>query len=176
MKKIIHTLTVFLVLIWSSSSIADPIAPLAPLNSMGKQMFAAEGKTVADALKDVPSKEMVGLPAYPDAYFSGAMGQEDSISYVFLISKASAADVVAWYGKNLGKEWQNIPALATNELREIAVFIKSDKKEISAMDSLKYQQIRISTVEKPEDTGFAAMTFDVSGIKSMINMTIKPMM
>ena len=44
------------------------------------------------------------------------------------------------------------------------------------MDSLKYQQIRISKVEKPEDTGFAAMLFDVTDIKTMINMTVKPMM
>ena len=139
-------------------------------------MLASEGKTEADALKDVPSEEMVGLPAYPDAYFAGAMGQEDSISSVTLMSKASAEDVVAWYNTNLGKDWQNVPALATKEISEIAVFIKSNKNKISAMDSLKYQQIRISRVEKPQDTGFAAMTFDVSGIKSMINMTVKPMM
>ena len=68
-----------------------------------------------------------------------------------------------------------MPELATKELGEIAVFIKSGKKSISAMDSFKYQQIRISKVEKPGDTGFAAMVFDVTGIKSLINMTVKPM-
>lgn len=176
MKKILHLITVTFLLAWINSSFAEPIAKLAPLNSLGKQAFAAEGKTEADAQKDIPSKAMVGLPAYPGAYFAGAGGDEESLSSVSLMSKDSADAVVSWYQKNLGSGWQNVPDLATKELNEVAVFIKSNKKNISAMDSLKYQQIRISKVEKPTDTGFAAMMFDVTGIKAMINMTIKPFM
>jgi len=176
MKIFFYALTILSVLISSGSSFAEPIAQLAPLNAFGKQSFAAEGKTEAEARQDIPSKEMVGLPAYPDSYFAGAVGDEKTISSVTLISKASAEKVVAWYSKTLGGEWQNVPELATKQIGEIAVFIKSDKKKISVMDSFKLQQIRISKVEKPEDTGFAAMVFDVSGIKSMINMAIKPLM
>ncbi|MDH3220325.1 MAG: hypothetical protein OEO19_12395 [Gammaproteobacteria bacterium] len=149
---------------------------MAPLNSFGKQAFAAEGKTEEDVRSDIPSSEMVGLPAFPDSYFAGAGGDGDSIDTLMLMSKADSAEVVAWYQKKLGGGWRNIPDLATEQLGEVAVFVKTDKKNISAMDSLKYQQIRISKVEKPEDTGFAAMMFDVSGIRSMINMTVKPMM
>jgi hypothetical protein len=155
---------------------AEPIAKLAPLNSLGKQSFASQGKSEADATKDIPSREAVGLPAYPESYFAMAGGEGDTISTVSLMSKADPADVVSWYEKNLGSEWQNIPELATKQLGEVAVFVRSSKQGISAMDSLKYQQIRISKVEKPEDTGFAAMLFDVTDIKTMINMTVKPMM
>ena len=176
MNKFFYALAILSSLIYPGSSFAEPIAQLAPLNSMGKHSFAAEGKTEADARKDIPSREMVGLPAYPDSYFAGASGDEKSISFVSLMSKASAKEVAAWYQKNLGGGWQNVPELATKQIGEIAVFVKSDKKKISAMDSLKLQQIRISKVEKPQDTGFAAMFFDVTGIKCMINMTIKPFM
>ncbi|MDH5736405.1 MAG: hypothetical protein OEY87_09810 [Gammaproteobacteria bacterium] len=176
MKKLFYALTILTTLIYSGSSFAEPIAQLAPLNAYGKQSFAAEGKTEAEARQDIPSREMVGLPAYPGSYFAGAAGDEDAISSVTLMAKSSAEDVAAWYGKTLGREWQNVPELATKQLGEIAVFVKSDKKKISAMDSFKLQQIRISKVEKPGDTGFAAMIFDVTGIKCMINMTIKPLM
>ena len=176
MKNIFYALAILSTLIYSGSSFAEPIAQLAPLNAFGKQSFAAEGKTEAQVRQDIPSKEMVGLPAYPGSYFAGAMGDEDAISTVTLMSKASPEEVVAWYSKTLGGEWQNMPEFASEQLGEVAVFIKSSKKKISVMDTFKLQQIRISRVEKPEDTGFAAMIFDVSGIKSMINMTIKPLM
>ena len=155
---------------------AEPIAKLAPLNDFGKQAVALQGKTEEDMRKDIPSREMIGLPAFPDSYFAGAGGDGESIDTLMLISTADPEKVVAWYGEKLDGSWQNRPELATKVLGEIAVFVKTENKTISAMDSLKYQQIRISKVDKPEDTGFAAMMFDVSGIRSMINMTVKPMM
>lgn len=161
---------------WTNNSVAEPVGKLAPLTSLSKQSLVAEGKTEADMLEDIPSKEMVGMPAYPDAYFAGAMGDVDTLSALTLMSKDSAKEIISWYKKKLGDEWQDVPELAMEDLGEVAVFIKSDKKKISVIDSFKYQQIRISKVEKPEDTGFAAMVFDVTGIKCMINMTIKPLM
>jgi len=172
----IYAIAAAFILVSLNNAFAEPIAKLAPLNSFGKQAFAAEGKTEEDARNDIPSREMIGLPAFPDSYFAGAGGDGDSIDTLMLMSKADPNEVIAWYQKKLGGGWQNMPELATKQLGEIAVFVKTDKKNISAMDSLKYQQIRISKVEKPEDTGFAAMMFDVSDIRCMINMTIKPFM
>ncbi|MDH3469415.1 MAG: hypothetical protein OES26_26615 [Gammaproteobacteria bacterium] len=176
MKNMIYAIAAAFILVSLNNAFAEPIAKLAPLNSFGKQAFAAEGKTEEDARNDIPSREMIGLPAFPDSYFAGAGGDGDSIDTLMLMSKADPNEVIAWYQKKLGGGWQNMPELATKQLGEIAVFVKTDKKNISAMDSLKYQQIRISKVEKPEDTGFAAMMFDVSDIRCMINMTIKPFM
>ncbi len=176
MKIIVSAIAAALLFVSLHNASAEPIAKLAPLNGSGKQALVAEGKTEEDIRNEIPSSEMIGLPAFPNSYFAGAGGEGDSIDMLMLMSKANPAEVVAWYQKKLGGGWQNIPDLATKELGEVAVFVKTDKKNISVMDSLKYQQIRISKVDKPEDTGFAAMMFDVSGIRSMINMTVKPMM
>ena len=45
----------------------------------------------------------------------------------------------------------------------------------STKEAIKYNYCN-GEVEKPDDTGFLAMAFDVTGIKSTINMQIKPFM
>jgi len=84
--------------------------------------------------------------------------------------------VIAWYKKQLGKGWQYVPGLATKRLNDVEIFVKTDKKNISAIDSLSYKQLEIAKVEKPGDTGVIEMVFDVKGIKSWIIMTLKPIM
>lgn len=161
---------------FSVAATAEPIAPLAPLNDFGKQAFAAEGKTEAEMEKDIPPKDLVGLPPYPGSYFGSSMGDGDELNSVILISSDSTEQVVAWYQRELGSEWQYLPELATQQMNEVGVFVNTSDQAISAMDALRHRQIRISKVEKPEDTGFVAMMFDVKGIKSMIVMTIRPFM
>ena len=175
MKRSFLLLIVALIVAWAVSAIAGPIAPLAPVNELGKQMFAAEGKTVAEAQKDVPPEEMVGIPAYPGSYFTMGEGDGDELISVKLISKDSPEKVVAWYQKNLGKGWHYVPDHTIKQLGEVGVFVQADNRSISVNEAMKHKQLRVSKVEKPEETGFG-MVFDVSGIKSMIVMTIKPMM
>ena len=139
------------VVVLSVAATAEPIAPLAPLNDFGKQAFAAEGKTEADMENDIPPKDLVGIPPYPDSYFGSSMGDGDELNAVTLISKDSAEKVVAWYQKELSSGWQYLPELATKQMNEVGVFINTDVKAISAMDALRYKQVRISKVEKPED-------------------------
>ena len=169
-------LIVALIFVWVVSAIAEPIAPLATLTDVGKQVFAAEGKTEADMKKDVPPKELVGIPAYPGSLFVMAEGDENELTMVQLISKDSPEKVVAWYKKQLGKEWQYVPGLATKRLNDVEIFVKTDKKNISEIDSLSYKQLEVAKVEKPGDTGAIGMVFDVGGIKSWIIMTLKPIM
>ena len=169
-------LIVALIVVWAVSAIAEPIAPLATLTDVGKQVFAAEGKTEADMKKDIPPKELVDIPAYPDSRFVMAEGDENELTMVQLISKDSPEKVVAWYKKQLGKEWQYVPGLATKRLNDVEIFVKTDKKNISEIDSLSYKQLEVAKVEKPGDTGVIGMVFDVSGIKSWIIMTLKPIM
>jgi len=146
------------------------------MNDYGKQAFAAEGKKEADILKDIPPKEIVEIPACPGSYFGMSTGTNEELSGVTLISRDDPGKVIAGYRKQLGNHWRYLPNLATAQLGEVGVFVKTDKKNVNALDSLKYKQLRISKVEKPEDTGFIAMMFDVRGIKSMIVMTLKPAM
>lgn len=165
-----------LLFVLAATASAEPFAPLAPVNAMGKQAFAAEGKTVEDAAKDVPSKEMVGLPAHPGCYFGGAALANDDLSSVTLLCKDDPGKVVAWYGKNLGSGWGSFPDQVSEQMKEVGVFLETDKTTVGLMDALKLRQVRISKVEKPEDTGFAAMMFDVTGIKSMVAITVTPIM
>lgn len=169
-------LTVAALMGWAALAFAEPVAPLLPYNDAGRQMLAAQGKTVADALKDVPTGDEVGLPVYPGSYMGTAGKSDGAVSSVQLVSKDDAEKVIAWYKKELGKAWKYVPELATEQMGEIGVFVKTDKEKVDSIDSLSMQQIRIAKVEKPEDTGFLAMAFDVTGVKTMINMQIKPLM
>jgi hypothetical protein len=175
MKKLILLLTI-LTFVCAATAVAEPIAPLAPLNALAKQALAAEGKTEADMLKDVPPKEVVGIPAYPGSYFGVSMGTGDVLNSVTLMSRDSPEKVVQWYEKKLGSAWQSAPDQITAALKEVGVFLETDKKNISAMDAMKLKQVRISKVENPTDTGFAGMMFDVTGIKTMINIAVTPLM
>ena len=175
MKKMIFLLPV-LMFVWTASAAAEPTAPLAPLNAFGKQALMAEGKTEADILKDVPPKDLVGIPAYPGSFFGGSMGSGEVLNSVILMSKDSPDKVVQWYKNKLGAAWQSVPDHATPELKEVEVFLETDNKNVSPMDALKLRQVRISKVESPEDTGFAGMMFDVTDIKTMINIAVTPLM
>ncbi len=176
MKKPVFMLTALLVITWTVSAFAEPYAPLAPRNAFGKQAMASKGQTMADAQKEIPTKEMVEIPAYPGSYL-GSVGKSNGVlSTVQLIAKDSPEKVIAWYKKNLGKDWQYVPDLITEQMGEVGVFVQTDNPNIDAFDSLKYRQIRIVKVKKPEDTGFLGMFLEMKGIKSMMTLQIKPFM
>lgn len=176
MKRFPFLLMVILMVVWAVSAAAEPIAPLAPLNDYGKNAFAAKGKTEADVKKEIPSREAVGLPAPPGSYFGMSGKSNGELISVQLISKDTPEKVIAWYRKQLGKDWQYVPDLASEQLGQVGVFVNTDKPNVDAFDSLKYKQLVVNKVEKPGDTGFIEMVFEVKGIKSMIVMTLKPLM
>jgi hypothetical protein len=172
-RSIFLPMAVLIVFGTAQAAVAGPIAPLAPVNELGKIVFAEEGMTVAEAQKDVPSEEMVGIPAYPGSNF--VLGEEagGELISVKLISKDSPEKVVAWYQKNMGKGWHHVPDHTIKELGEVGVFVQADNRNISVNEAMKHKQLRVSKVENPEEWGFA-MVFDVSGTKSMIVMTLIP--
>ncbi|WP_020675004.1 hypothetical protein [Geopsychrobacter electrodiphilus] len=172
---------VFLVLIvllfgLCTVSIADSICQFLPITDLGKQSMTAQGKTTADMQSNLPSAEEIAIPVYPDA-FCGATGESNGeLSTLTIVSKDSPEKVVAWYQEKLANGWQYTPELAVKEAGQVGLFVNTDKKNISPMDSLKYRQLIVSKVEKPGDTGFVEMMFDVKGVKSMIVMSLKPML
>jgi hypothetical protein len=173
-----HTLLVLavLMLLVCSFAWAGSVAQLLPLNDYGKQSLAAKGKTRADMEKDMPSGERIPLPVYPGSFYGMVSSQGEEISTISFLSKDSADEVVAWYREQLGKNWQAAPQLAVKQMKQVGVFVNSDKNDLSPMAALKYRQLSVAQVESADDTGFIAMMFDVSGIRSMIVMTLKPMM
>lgn len=176
MNKGITTLTLVALLSWADFVFAEPVAPFLPYNAQGKQMLDAQGKTESDAMKDIPTKAEVGFPIYPGSYMGTSAKSNGELSSIQLVSKDNPEKVIAWYKKELGLEWKYVPELATEQIGEIGVFVKTDKEEVDSFDSMSMQQIRIAKIEKPEDTGFLAMAFDVKGVKATINMQIKPFM
>ena len=176
MKRSVFMLAFLLMIAWTVSAFAEPYAPLAPRNAFGKQAMASNGQTMADAQKELPTKEMVKISAYPGSYFGSEMRSNGVLSSVQLIAKDSPEKVIAWYKKNLGKDWQYVPGLITEVLGEVGVFVQTDNPNIDAFGSLKHRQIKIAKVEKPEDTGFLGMFLEMKGIKSMITLQIKPFM
>lgn len=156
--------------------IAEPAAPLLPYNEMGKQMLNAQGKTIKDAAREVPSKADVGLPVYPGSYMGSYAKSGGALSSVQLATRDGPDEVIAWYRKNLSGEWKYQPKLALQQMGEVGVFVKTDQPSMDTMAAMRLQQIRIVRIDKPDDTGFLAMTFDVTSIRAVINMQIKPFM
>ena len=157
-------------------SMAGSICQFLPITDLGKQAMTAQGKTLADMQSNLPSAEEVAMPIYPGT-FCGATGESNGeLSTLTIASKDSPEKVVAWYQEHFGADWQYAPQLAVKEAGQVGIFVNTDKKNISAMDSLKHRQLSVTKVEKPGDAGFIEMMFDVKGIKSMIVMTLRPMM
>lgn len=175
MKQI---LIVFLVLlfVFSSAAFAGSICKFLPLTNLMKQSLSAEGKTVSDMENELPTAEQINIPIYPGAYCGMGGESNGELSMFQFLSKDSSEKVVSWYKAKLGDNWQYAPELAIEDMKQIAIFINTKKKNVSAMDALKYRQFAVSKVEKKDDTGFIGMSFDVSGIKSLVSMTLKPMM
>lgn len=175
MKAMIGLVAVMFLFVGGLS--AEPYAPLLPLNEQAKQVMKASGKTDAQRNKEAPSKDEIDIPAYPDAYLSTGGESNGVLSNVELVSSDSPKKVIAWYkNKLVGKGWQFIPELATKQLNEVGVFVESSNPKLDAFDALKFRQIRIRKVEKPEDVGLASMFGDVSGVKSVISIQVKPVM
>lgn len=104
---------------------------------------------------------------------SGHLDQVMILSSIQFVSRDKPDTIFTGYKKQRGKGWKYLPEIATKQLGEIGVFVITEK---ATMDAMRSQQIRIAKVEKPEDTGFITMTFDVTGVKAMINIQIKPIL
>ncbi len=176
MKRSVFILAVSFILSWAAAVAAGPIAPMLPLKDYGKKAFAAEGKTIADVEKQLPTAEQVSLPAYPDSRYGMSGKSNGVLSSLQLLSKDSPDKVIAWYKEKLGAGWLYAPNVANAVLGEVGVFVKTDKKQVDAFDLMKTIYITLSKIEKEGDTGFIEMMFDVSGYKTIITYSLKPLM
>ena len=178
MKKTILTMAILLGLGAGNPAMAEPYAPLLPLNEQGKQMMKATGKTEAQRVGEAPSRDEIDIPAYPGAYMSMSGKSNGVLSSVQLVSGDAPEKVVAWYRDMLtAMGWQSRPSLATKLLDEVAVFIETTRADIGMIDAMKYRQVRIRKINNAQDDlPFEAMVSDVSGVKSVISIQVKPAM
>ena len=96
-----------LMLIFPLSAMAEPIAPPVPYTKDFVKKSGKSEKELTDAvIKRMPSKEEVGVPAYPGAYYYQSNESEGGkLMSVVLIAKDGPEKVRAWYkekysGKN----------------------------------------------------------------------------
>ncbi|MFQ5471235.1 MAG: hypothetical protein ACE5EH_13220 [Gammaproteobacteria bacterium] len=177
MKKLISMVIVLVGIYAVGPVIAEPYAPLMPLSDEGKQIMKASGKTDAQREKEAPTKDQIDISPYPGANLSMAVNSNGALISVQLVSKDAPDRVIEWYKEKLvGKGWQFVPSLATKQIGEVVVFVETNNSAVNAFESMKYRQIRISEVNKPDDVGFAGMFGDLSGIKTAISIQIKPIM
>ena len=143
MKNTLFSLFIITLVSWAVSIRAEPAAPFLPYNDTGKELLSSQGKTLADAQKEAPTKEQVGIPIYPGSYLGTTTDSNGELSSVQFVSKDSADKVIAWYQKNLGKGWKQAHQLAVSQIGEIGVFVKTDLEKIDNFNSMKMQQIKM---------------------------------
>lgn len=95
----------------SASGRAAPIAPLPQLSASGQRLMHAIGQTRVDLEQSIPSKAVVGVPAYPGAYFVSSDDGNDGterpmLPTVTLVSSDPPGKINAWYQHHLvGWSW-----------------------------------------------------------------------
>ena len=99
MYKKFSVVLALLLMGFSFVTFAEPVGLPLPFNELGKQ--ANSGKSEADLISKIPSKESVGLPVYPGSNFGSAMTGNGALMSVQMLSKDDPDKVIAW-----GDVWQ----------------------------------------------------------------------
>jgi len=93
---------VSLLMLFSVSALAEPLAPHEPWNkSYVKKTGLTEKEIDAKVNKTIPTQEDVGVPVYPGAYYhQSSLGVEQELISVVLSSRDEPEKVRAWYKEN----------------------------------------------------------------------------
>jgi len=174
-----RTLAMVVVLLFTGLPLAlagEPVAPLLPLSKDGEKMMRASGKTLRDIQNSAPSRKAVSLPVYPGAYYAGNATSGGKLVSVELLAKEGPAKVVEWYEKHLGPGWARLAdKYLVKQLKQVAVFAETTNPSPKPIEIMNLRTVQVMRVEKPEDTGFASMFFDVSGVRTRIVLGVTPM-
>jgi len=138
---------------------ADPIGKVPELNHSGAQILAASGKSHADIVSEVPSRETVGLPVYPGALYTGSVTADGMLPSVIMVSGDSVETVKEWYLGQAG--------LSYSETSDI--FYVGDEYKMMESESVMLQDIS----DDPQ-ASFSGMAFDMEGMKTQFTISYKP--
>jgi hypothetical protein len=139
---------------------AEPVAPLLKLNERGLEVMKAEGKTLADMEKAVPTKASVGIPIYPGAFLASSSSSSTMLSAVNLVSSDSPETIKAWYEKNL-TDWTYDPKFR---------LFHDGKGKVDWSSLMDMQTIEIVADEEP---GLDLMFYETPKLKSRIIIRYK---
>jgi hypothetical protein len=159
LKTIISlSVVVFITLIPGFAS-AEPIGDVPELNHAGAQVLAASGKSRADIVNEVPSREMVGLPIYPGALYTGSMTADGMLPSAIMVSGDSVEKVKEWYMSQAD--------LSYNETSDI--FHAGDEYKM-----MKSESIMLQDISADPQASFSGMAFDMKGMKTQFTVSYKP--
>jgi len=158
MRHVRHVLLLSLGL--SGAAMAEPVGDLLPLTETGVAIYAMSGKTVDDVRGTIPSRETVGLPVYPGAFYTSRFDGEGMLPWVIMASSDPVEIVKAWYADQEGLTW--------NDMFEL--FHAGDTYEMMAVDSVLLQDIS----DDPSQSTGGLAGFDMSGMKTQITIAYTP--
>jgi hypothetical protein len=138
---------------------AEPVGGLPDLNHVGSQMLESHGKTAADLLANVPSRETVGLPVFPGAFYTGTIEASEMMPTVVLASTEALAKVKAWYAGQPGFTYDD----------SFKLFYRGDEYVMMQTESVYLQDIS----ENPTASAGGLM-FNMKGMKTQITISYQP--
>jgi hypothetical protein len=149
-----------LLLLLPLSAIAEPAGEILPLTEMGESLMAMAGGSIEDEAAKIPSKETVGPPIYPGAYYTATFGGEGMLPSVIMASSDPIETVKAWYEKQEGLTWSEM----------FGLFYVGDEYEMMVTESVFLQDIS----EDPSVSTGGLGGFDMSGMKTQITISYEP--
>ena len=153
-------LVIILAFFLPANSVAEPAGEMLPLTEMGESILAMSGASIEDQAAKIPSKETVGLPIYPGAYYTATFGGEGMLPSVIMASVDPMDKVKAWYESQEGLTW--------NEM--FGLFYVGEEYEMMVTESVFLQDISAD----PSNSTGGLGGFDMSGMKTQITISYEP--
>jgi hypothetical protein len=143
-----------------ATTVAEPAGEMLPLTEMGESLLAMSGASIEDHAAKIPSKETVGLPIYPGAYYTATFEGEGMLPSVIMASADPMDKVKGWYESQEGLTWSDM----------FGLFYAGDKYEMMVTESVFLQDISAD----PSNSTGGLGGFDMSGMKTQITISYEP--
>jgi hypothetical protein len=148
-----------LICLFAIPAFAEPAAILPVYNHVGEQLMASGGRTREDVAAEIPTRQEIGLPVYPDLFYSGSITAEGMMPSLVLASGDPVETVRAWY--------ESQPELQYDE--QSKVFYTGESYAMHESESIFLQDIS----DNPK-ASVGGMVFDMHGMKTQITISYKP--
>lgn len=142
-----------------ASASADPVGDLLEFSHVGEQMMASQGKGHADIKKEIPTKQTVGLPVYPGAFYTGAMAGEGMLPTIVMASGDPIETIKEWYANQDGLSYEDT----------FQTFYVGEKYLMMQSEAVFLQDI-----SKDPSVSVGGLVFNMDGMKTQISISYIP--
>lgn len=155
-----RSLAIATLLLVPLAAAAEPVGDMLPLSETGEAMLVMTGASIEDHAAKIPSKEAVGLPVYPGAFYTATFSGEGMLPSVIMASSDDFDTVKAWYQNQDGLTWSDM----------FGLFYAGDEYKMMVTESVFLQDIS----EDPSVSTGGMGGFDMSGMKTQITISYEP--